>query len=122
MSLSATGVARSDESSLKAIRTGTGDLERHVARGKAAAAGRGGDRVRHAGALHLLGIAAVGADQEEAAMRLAGMAAADEGVHPLDAVDQPVLDQEIERAIDGRRGRAEVLVAQLVEQRVGADR
>ena len=55
-------------------------------------------------------------------MRLAGMAAADEGVHALDAVDQPVLDQEIERAVDGRRRRAEVLVAQLVEQRVGADR
>ena len=51
-----------------------------------------------------------------------GMAAADEGVHALDAMDQPVLDQEIERAIDGRRRRAEILVAQLVEQRVGADR
>ena len=55
-------------------------------------------------------------------MRLAGMAAADEGVHALDAVDQAVLDQEVERAIDGGRRRAEVLVAQLVEQRIGADR
>ena len=46
-------------------------------------------------------------------MGFARMAAADEGVHALDAVDQAVLDQEIERAVDGGRRRAEILVAQL---------
>ena len=73
-------------------------------------------------AVQLLGVAAFAADQEEAAMRLARMTATDEGVHALDAVDEPVLDQEIEGAVDGGRRRAQVLVAQLVEQRVGADR
>jgi hypothetical protein len=43
------------------------------------------------------------ADQEEAAMRLSRVATTDEGVHALDAMDQPVLDQEIERAVDRRR-------------------
>ena len=33
------------------------------------------------------------------------------GVHALDAMDQPVLDQEVERAIDRRRRRAQLLVA-----------
>ncbi len=55
-------------------------------------------------------------------MRLARMAAADEGIHALDAVDQPVLDQKIERPVDGGRRRAQILVAQFVEQRIGADR
>src|SRR5262249_10117627 len=35
---------------------------------------------------------------------------------------QPMLDQEVERAIDRRRRRAEILVAQLIEQGVGTDR
>src|SRR5476649_2186949 len=73
--LAASGLAGSGA---PAVGAGAGDFERHVARGKAAAAGGRRDRVGDRSAFHLLGIAALAADQEEAAMRLAGMAAADE--------------------------------------------
>jgi hypothetical protein len=52
----------------------------------------------------------------------AGVAAADEGVHALDAMDEAVLDQKIERPVHGGRRRPEILVPQLVEQRIGTDR
>ena len=108
--------------SLAALAAKARHFQSHVARGEAAAAGAGGDRVGKTRAVQFVGIAALGADQKEAAVTLSRMGAADEGIHALDAVDQAVLDQEVECAIDGGRRRAEILVAQLVEQRVGADR
>ncbi len=50
-----------------------------------------------------------------------GLRAADVGVEGFEAVDQAVLHQEIERAIDGRRRRAAAVALQLLEQLVGAD-
>ena len=107
---------------LPAIGADAGDFEGHFAGGEAAPRRAGGNRLAEIGRLHFLGVAAVGADQEEAAVGLAGMVAADKGIHALDTVDQAVLDQEVERPVDRRRRRAEFLAAQAVEQGVGADR
>jgi len=48
--------------------------------------------------------------------------AADESIHPLDAVNQPVFDQEIDRAVHRRRSRAKFILMRTVEQRIGAAR
>ena len=50
------------------------------------------------------------------------MMATDEGIHRSQPVDKALLQQEIERAIDRGRRRPEILGAELVEERVGADR
>src|ERR671912_2297663 len=70
MSMSGPGGPRSHELALPAFRAGTHHFQGHVARGKAAAAGARGDRVGQTLAVQFLGIAAVAADQEEAAMSL----------------------------------------------------
>ena len=49
------------------------------------------------------------------------LGAGDEGVEALQPVDEAALDQRVERPVDLQR-RAESLLAQLVEQRVGAER
>src|SRR4051812_27853375 len=49
------------------------------------------------------------------------VAARYERVQPLNSVDQPVLQQEIERTIDRRRDRVALRLFQPVEQRVGPD-
>ena len=51
-----------------------------------------------------------------------GLWAADEGVEGFEAVDQAVLHQEIEGAVDRRRRRAAAVALQLLEQLIGADR
>src|SRR5712692_5615275 len=48
--------------------------------------------------------------------------AADIGVERFDAMDEAVLDQEFERAIDGGRRGARMRAAQRLEEGVGADR
>ena len=79
-------------------------------------------------ALQFVGGAAALADQEIAAMRMLRLGAADKGVAALDAMDQPLFDQEVERAIDGRRRHPATLTigfagaGQLVDEFVGADR
>src|SRR5258707_6467671 len=48
--------------------------------------------------------------------------AADIGVERFDAMDEAVLDQEFERAIDGGRRGARMRAAQRLEEGIGADR
>src|SRR5260221_5819389 len=48
--------------------------------------------------------------------------AADIGVERFDAMDEAVLDQEFERAIDGGRRGARMRAAQRLEDGIGADR
>ena len=50
------------------------------------------------------------------------MRAGDEGVAAFDAMHQPLLAQEIERAIDGDRRRPRALLGQPVDQLIGAER
>src|SRR4030095_7671544 len=87
------------ELALPALRAGAHHFQGHVTRGEAAAIGARCDRVGQALAVQFLGIAAVAANEEEAAMRLAGMAAADEGVQALDAMGPAVVDHDIDRAV-----------------------
>ena len=49
------------------------------------------------------------------------LGAGDEGVEAFQPVHEAALDQRVERPVDLQR-RAEPLLAQLVEQRVGAER
>ena len=63
------------------------------------------------------------AAQQHAAMGVVEMRAGREHVAALDAVQKAVLDQEIERAIDRRRGDRLVLaLGQRLDDRVGAER
>jgi len=62
------------------------------------------------------------ADQKHATMGFSRVGAADESIHPLDAVNQPVFDQEIDRAVHRRRSRAKFILMRTVEQRIGAAR
>src|SRR5688572_29393585 len=62
------------------------------------------------------------ADEERHRVRLARVVARGVRVDRREAVDEAVLEQEVERAIHGRRCRAVALVAQPVEQVVCLDR
>jgi len=74
------------------------------------------------GVVELGGGAAAAADEELAHMRPFRPRAADIGVERFDAVDEAVLDEKIERAVDrGRRG-AGMRAAQRLEHGVSADR
>lgn len=66
-------------------------------------------------------VAAALADEELALMRLADFAAGDECVARFDAMNEPMLDEKIERAIDGRGRHAATLRLERGEQVVGAD-
>ena len=55
-------------------------------------------------------------------MRLSGMGAGDEGVQPLDLVNEAMLDEEIERPVGHRRLRSESRLVQQVEHGIGAKR
>src|SRR5262249_28983234 len=105
-----------------AIRTEARDLDRGAGDGEADLLGARGDRGADAGIVELGRRLAAGADQELPDMALVGIGAADIGVERFDAVDEAVLDQELERAIDGGRLRAHTLLAEAIEQRVGTDR
>ncbi|MGX1412582.1 hypothetical protein AB7M43_002674 [Bradyrhizobium elkanii] len=50
------------------------------------------------------------------------MRAGEEGVAALDAVDEAVLHQEVERAVDGNRCRPRHRLGQLVDHLIGAER
>ena len=50
------------------------------------------------------------------------ISAGDEGIEALDLMDQPVLEQEIERTVHRHRRRVGSLGLQFVQQRVGAKR
>ena len=62
------------------------------------------------------------ADQERHLVRFVRMMAADECVDRFELVDEAMLEQEIERAVDGRRCRAATAFAKLIEQVIRLDR
>lgn len=66
--------------------------------------------------------AAVLADKELADMRLLGAAASDIGVQRLDTMDEALLHQEVEGAVNRRRRRAALSVLEIAENVVGAYR
>ena len=80
------------------------------------AVGGGPDRLGHRRCGQLQYVAALVADQEHAGMVFTGMVAADEGVQGSDAVNQPMLLQEVEGAVDRWRGRIVTLLGQHAEQ------
>ncbi len=65
--------------------------------------------LRQIAAGNLDGVAACLADQELPFVRLADLAARDERVLRFDPVDEAVLDQKLERAVDGGRRPAAAL-------------
>ena len=67
-------------------------------------------------------VAATLADEELALMRLADFATRDERIARFDAMNESVLDEKIERAIDGRGRHAAALGLESGEQIIGADR
>src|SRR5690349_24567925 len=69
-----------------------------------------------------LGAGAVVADQERYLVRLCRMVAGNIGVDGFELVDEALLEQEIERAIDGRRRCVAVALAQVIEQVIRLDR
>src|SRR5262249_4137889 len=66
-------------------------------------------------------VLAVAADQELTDMVAVGPRAADEGVARFQAMDEALFKQEIERALDRRRGGAAAVALQGLEQRIGPD-
>jgi hypothetical protein len=79
-------------------------LDRGAADGEAGARGGGGKGGGKGRVLDLPHPPAGAADQELRGMVVPGiLQAADEGGQPLDLVDEALGEQEIERAIDGRR-------------------
>src|SRR6185437_16118457 len=63
--------------------------------------------------------AAIAADDELALMRMAGIETGDEGIERFDAVDEFLLEEKIDGAIDRRRHR---MATQPPQQPIGADR
>src|SRR5262249_55799810 len=101
-----------------------GNLDHLGARPKAGLAGsarqRRADRVR--GRL-ADGTAALADQEHHHAAGAVVVAAGDEGVAALDAVREALLEQEVERPIDGDRRRAPTaLVLEALDQLIGADR
>src|SRR5579883_412447 len=76
-------------------------------------------RLRDRVVVQLLRRSAIRADDELAVMRMIDIGAAGESVEALDAMDELLLEQEIDRPIDGGR---RALVVELRQQRIGADR
>src|SRR5690606_20989692 len=75
------------------------------------------------GVFQLDGGVAAAADQELPLVWMFRMAAADEGVERSDAMDQAVLQQEIQRPVHrGRRSAAAILLAQYGQDVIGAQR
>ncbi len=97
-------------------------LERLRARAEAAIARLLGQQFRDAFVADLERARADVADQERHLVRLVRMMTADERVDRFELVDEAVLEQEVERAIDRRRRGGAVLVLEPVEQIVGLDR
>src|SRR5687768_13347063 len=100
---------------LAAVGATPGQLDDRPLDGKAGGLGAAADRPVDAPVVQLRRRAATGADQELSDMVAVGMRAADIGVEAGDAVHQPVRNEEIERAIDGRRRDAAALAAQPLE-------
>ena len=76
----------------------------------------GFDQFGHAGIAYFLGAVTDVTDQERHLMLFGRMVAGDVGVDRLELMDETVLEQEIERTVNGRRGRITVSVSQAVEQ------
>jgi hypothetical protein len=99
-----------------------GDLDNPVLSLKAT--GRHGlpERLVDTAILQFLDLATIPADEELAVVGGLRVGAADEGVKGLKTMHQPLLQQEIEGAIDGRRFRGRQLLAQHIEHLVGTHR
>ena len=92
-------------------------------RREAGALGGAGQQKRDLVVLDLVAAAAFLAQQQHALVGVADVLARRIGVAALDLVQEAVLEQELERAIDGRRrDRLAFLARQRVEDRVGAER
>src|SRR5215472_60911 len=116
--------ARERESILRrAMRAAAGELDGEAVEAEAAggglAPGAGGDLA----ALDLRHLAAPGADQELAGVVLLRLRAADIGVQGFQPVDEALGDEEIERPVDGGRGRGTHprLAMEGLQNRIGAD-
>ena len=81
-----------------------------------------GDQRGNVRVVEFADLAALAADQELADMGAVRVAAADEGIERFDLVDETVGEEEVERAVDRRRCRRAVILTQLVEYFIGADR
>src|SRR5258708_7643551 len=99
-----------------------GELDHAALDVEALVHGAAPDRLAETAVVELRGHTAAAADQELHQMRFAGMGAPDECVQRFDAVDEPALEQEVQRPIDGRRGGVAAVLLQAVEDGVGADR
>lgn len=72
-------------------------------------------------ALDLRDIAAVGTDKELTRMRMLRMAARDEGMQRLELMHEAIVEEELKRAIDRRRGRSTPVLPELIEDVVSGD-
>lgn len=104
------------------------DLDRGLFHGEPGPGGGIGEGFPDPAVFQFLGRAATLADQElrtmaamSAVIAFEHVAAADEGRQTLDTMDQALVGQEIERAIDCGRSGAPVLVTQTVKEIIGTD-
>src|SRR5262249_15164853 len=79
------------------------------------------DDVEDAAIVELGHVGAFPADQELAEMRMLRPRAADEGAERFDAVNETVIEQELESAVGRRRRRGPAVATQRIEDVVGAD-
>lgn len=80
------------------------------------------DEADGAGGIEFQDGAAGPADEEHPGMRSAMGPAADKGVDGVETMDETGLEEEIERAIDGRRSGPEAAIPQGIDQIIGLDR
>lgn len=80
------------------------------------------DQLGHAFIADLLRTKADIADEKRHLVRLCRVVAGDESVDRFELVDEAVLEQKIQRAVHGRRGRIAMQLTQLIEQVVSLDR
>src|SRR5690349_7413125 len=109
-------------SALAAVLAQAVDFQRLRLRPEAEGARLRFDQFGHARIADFLGAGAVVADQEWYLVRLGRVVAGNVGVDGFELVDEALLEQEIERAIDRRRRRIAVALAQVVEQVIRLDR
>src|SRR5271168_4812698 len=116
-------VARGPQkSSIAAMRANAGDFDQRAFGRKACRARGGLEGVGDSPASCLADRAAAFANQEHDEVVAAVIIhAGDKGVAAFDAMDEPVLAQEIERTIDRDRCRA-ILVTQPLDDLIGAER
>ncbi len=98
------------------------NLDHLVVGGKAVLLRAVADGSRYSGVVHFRHLVALRADQELAAVFIAGVSAAGVGVEAFDAVNETMFQQKIQRPVDRGRRAVKAFCAQLFQNSVGPHR